>query len=220
MDDRNRLEETLRSIEAQATAFDAGDLGAAVGIAEGLRAIFHASPLNPSLLSRLNATYTRIASSVPKPPYPDDRFLPLVQVQVDLTKVEGKVVQASTDLASIMGSPRFAPVLGAHRDYRQVQAPDWWKSEPVFILNHSRVTRKDLTLWAVSSGRDLPAGETLPQLYEQLRGGKFVYVKLTMTGGGSVEAPVEDAQPAALRQVAHEIFKSGELRKLAGQVTR
>lgn len=215
MDDRSQLEDVLRTLEGRVAAYDAGDPTVATQIAEGLRRIFQPSPTAPSLLSRLNATYLRVASSVPKAPYPDDRFLPLIQAEIDLTSSQGQVLQASTDVASVMGRPRFKPAFGSSRHFRQVQAPDWWKNEPVFILDHSRITRKDLTLWAVSRGRELPPGEKPPQAYERLRQGRAVYLRLLLPNGVPVEAPIEDAQPAALRQVAHEVINSAELRKLA-----
>jgi hypothetical protein len=219
MDDHSQLDEELRTLAALAGAYDAGDPGAAVPIAEALRRVFQSSPAaaTPPLLARLGATYTRVASSVPKPPYPDDRFMPLVSVRVDLTAADGRVIQASTDLSTIMGSPRFSPVLGAVREFRQVQAPDWWRSEPVFVLGRSRVTRRDLALWAVSRGGGVPDGERLPQVYEQLRRGRPVYLKLTLSSGAPLDVPLDDAHPAALRQVAYEVSRSAALRNLAAR---
>ena len=66
MDDRSQLDEELRTLEALAREYDAGDAATVPGIAEGLRRIFQGSPSPPSILSRLSATYTRVASSVPR----------------------------------------------------------------------------------------------------------------------------------------------------------
>src|SRR5262245_23570743 len=80
----DELDGRLRAIEEAAAAIDAGDDGAAARAAEALLAVFQTGPGGPSLLSRLNATYAKVASTVPKPPYPQGKFAPLTDVLIDL----------------------------------------------------------------------------------------------------------------------------------------
>src|SRR4051812_40961994 len=86
------LGERLRAIETSAREIDAGGAAAAVGAAEAILTIFHQSHEASSLLSHLNASYVKLASSVPKPPHPHDKFSPLTDVRIDL----GGALSAST----------------------------------------------------------------------------------------------------------------------------
>lgn len=217
MDQQNPLDEEMRLLEASARGFDEGDVGEAVRIAESLWRIFHQSPASTPCLSRMGATYARVSSSVPKPPHPQNVFLALVNVTIELNAFETQVVQTTISPPEPLGSPRFTPVLGKVREFRSVQAPDWWKNEPVFIIDHSRVTRKDLALWAVCRNGELPEGEKLPRVYEAIQQGKAVSAAIPMANGAVVNVPFRDAHLAALRQMAYEVLRSPELLKLAGR---
>ena len=96
-DHRTQLDEQLRAIEEAARAIDAGEapLPAAGRIAAALAAVFQAEGTAPSLLSRAGGTYARLASSVPKPPYPQNLFLPVVQVTLQMGGGGGFVRQCA-----------------------------------------------------------------------------------------------------------------------------
>ncbi len=114
-----------------------GGLSAAPTIAERLEAIFGASP---TLLSHLGGTYVKLVSSVRKPPYPPGKYAPLTEVTIDL----GQSTGATTGQAAGFPAPGFRARLGSTRDDATVQTPDWWRSEPVFHVDHSKVTRRDV----------------------------------------------------------------------------
>src|SRR5487761_2312941 len=84
MSDREQLDECLNQIEAGCREFDAGDAGAAARIAGALRSIFHQEGATGALLPRMSGTYTKLASTVGKPPYPHGLYTPLTEVSIDL----------------------------------------------------------------------------------------------------------------------------------------
>jgi hypothetical protein len=217
MDDSKRLDETIRSIEDAAQAFDAGELAAAKRIAASLVAIFQASGSEPPLLTRLNATYARVASSVGKPPHPQDAYTPLTEVLIDLSAREEHIVSAAAGPLDNMAFPRFLPYRHRLRVYRQVQAPDWWKAEPVFLVDHSKITRKEVALWATGQEDGARFDERFGRLHtmilrRNIRGGAAASVSLP-----DMKMPTHIACLPALRQMAHEVLKSPEILKLAGR---
>ncbi len=213
----DELAERLREIEAAARGFDARDEKAAATIAGALLAIFQPADASPSLLSRLGATYVKVGSCVPKPPFPQDRFVPLTDVVVDLGS---GAHSATTGQAAGYPPPRFQPRLGSPRGFRSVQAPDWWRNEPVMLVGHSRVTRRDavslLTLAATGSD-DNPARSHLAEL---LVNAGWIGVRISPFGETVQDVPVYAAARAVVRQIAHEVLNSPELKKLAGQAAR
>jgi len=217
MEQPSDLDAELTRLDDASRAFDAGDGAAPAGIAASLRRVFHQARDAAPLLSRMKATYARVASCVPRPPYPQGVFLPLVNVSVNYNVLESQVVATTMGRPEPRDVPRFSPLLDRARAARSVQAPDWWKTEPVFIIAHSRVTRRDLALWAVSPGGVPPDGEKLPQVYEAIRRGEPVSVRVPLANGAMLDAPFADAHPAALRQVAYEVLRSPELLALAGR---
>lgn len=202
---RTQLDEHLRAIEAACREFDAGDPAGAARIAGEVVAVFQPAGAAPALLSRVGGTYARLASGVPKAPHPQHLFLPLVHVSQQMGPHGGYVVQASTGPAGLTEPPRCRAPLGRVASFRQVQAPDWWKTEPVMVIDHSKITRKDLALGAV-------AGEAEP-----IREGRLLKIHIPMNYGVTLEVPWHDARCAALRQIAHELLGSPELLKLAGR---
>lgn len=207
-DPRTQLDEQLRALESACRAFDEGDATAADQIAAALVALFQPTGTAPSLLGRAGGTYARLASSIPKPPHPQDFFLPLVNVSQSLGSAGGYVVQASTGPAGLTEPPRCRPPLGRVSTFRQVQAPDWWKTEPAALLDHSKLTRRDLALSAL-------ADEAQPT-----RDGRPLKLQATLAYGATLEVPWPAARGAALRQVGHEVLGSLELLTLAGRKTR
>lgn len=218
IDPRQALDEQLREIEAASREFDAGQPASATRIAAVLKAIFHPEGTAPSLLSRLGGTYTRLASTVPKTGHPDRLFVPLVRITLDLKNQFGVVFEATTGPTGLSSVPVARPALGKVSSFRQVQAPDWWKNEPVFIIDHSRLTRRDLALWGCRPEGEADAAEKLPKVLEELRSGLPVALKFEGAYGIEVEAPLRQAAFAAIRQLAHEILGSPEFVKLSGRV--
>ena len=204
---RAALDEQLRAIEAACRDLDAGAPAAAVSIAEGLVGLFQPVGPAPSLLGRAGGTYARLASSVPRAPHPQHLFLPLVNITLPLGSHGGYVIQASTGPAGLSETPRCNAPLGRVSAFRQVQAPDWWKNEPVMVIDHSKITRKDLALGAV-------AGQSEPTREGQARP---LQIHIPMNYGVVIEVRWVDARSAALRQIAHELLGSPELLELTGR---
>jgi hypothetical protein len=210
MSDREQLDECLKRLEAGCQEFDAGNAGAARRIASALRAVFHQEGEAGSLLSRLSGTYTKLASTVAKPPYPPGLYAPLTEIMIDLG--------VSTHTVSSFGNaggaepPRLKARLGRADRFRHVQAPDWWKSEPAFLVDHSKATRRDVVVWA-SSQESTDASPLTPLLLKA----KLTGLRGSASGGFHTVVPTSAAHAAALRQIAHEVLNSPELLKLAGR---
>jgi hypothetical protein len=140
-----QLNNELRSIEASASAYDAGNQDEAVRIATSLIAIAHHTGPTTSLLAHLRARLTRLMTSVDKPPYPQDFYSPLADV---LDKFHFPAIHVAAQPTAAIEPTRFRPMLERKKLTRQVQAPDWWGSEPVIIQHGKKVTRKVIALWA------------------------------------------------------------------------
>jgi hypothetical protein len=193
-----QLDQQLRDIEASAREYDAGNKDAAIRIARCLRQIFDHTAKSTSLLAQLQARFTRLLSSVDKPPYPQERYSPLAEIEVKFT-FPAIHTGARPQNQPIVDPPAYRPMLERKKLTRQVQAPDWWGNEPVMIVQRKKVTRKAIVLGtsAGETGSDGPG---------------------TMLGESPGSAPkVDDAHFAALRQMAYEVLKSPELLKLAGR---
>jgi hypothetical protein len=164
-----------------------------------LKAIFQITPESPSLLAQLQARLTRLLTSVDKPPYPQDWYSPLAQMEGTFHYPEIHAgASARNQAISVVGSPRFRPSLDRKKLTRQVQAPEWWGNEPVIIVRGKKITRKDIVL-ATSSGT---AGTEAPPPREK--------------NPALADLRVAAAQFPALRQIAFEVLNSPELLKLAG----
>jgi len=214
MSDRDELDGRLKEIEAACHEYDAKNVAAGAKIARALRAIFHqeAGSSAAPLLSRLSGTYTKLASSVAKSPYPPGLYAPMFNVEVNIGAVSQHVVSSSGNAGGI-DPPSFIPRLGRADKFRQVQAPDWWKSEPIFVVDHSKATRRDVVLWP-STPEGTPAADASP-LFPLLIKAKLTGLRGHSQGGFQQVVPLTEAHAAALRQMAHEVMNSPELKKLA-----
>jgi len=197
----------LRTIEAAAAAIDAGDQAAARQAAEALLSVFQPPAGATSILSRLGGTYVKIVSAVSKPPYPQGKFAPLTDVLVDLNSVG-----AATGQAAGFPPPTFRPRLGPTRNLRTVQAPDWWKSEPVFLVDHSKATRRDVVQTAAYAS-DAAASH----LADLLTRAGWTGMSTSAFAEYTQHVPVRAAASAAVRQIVHEVLNSPEVLKLAGR---
>ena len=217
MSDRDELDRRLNEIETACKAYDGGDLSAGKKIAQSLRAIFHqeVGSTTAPLLSRLSGTYTKLASSVVKPPYPQGLYSPLMNFELELGAVSQHVVSSSGNAGGVE-PPGIKPRLGRADKFRQVQAPDWWKSEPVFLIDHSKATRRDCVIWGSGAGPD-GATESMVSapLFPLLLKAKLTGLRGSAQGGFHQIVPIHEAHGAAARQIAHEVLNSPELKKLA-----
>jgi hypothetical protein len=140
-----QLAEQLRAIEISATAYDAGNKDEAVPIAKSLMAIMHHTGQTTSLLAHLRARLTRLFTTVDKPPYPQDWYSPMAEIE---GKFQFRAIDAAAQPSTYIEPTHFRPMLERKKLTRQVQAPEWWGNEPVFIQHGKKTTRKVIALWA------------------------------------------------------------------------
>jgi hypothetical protein len=140
-----QLLEQVELIEASARAFDAGNKDAANQIARSLRAIFHQTASSNSLLAEVRGRFIRLLTSVEKPPYPQDWYSPMAEIE---GKFHFPAIHVGAQPSSVKEPPRFRPMLESKKLTRQVQAPDWWGNEPALIEQGKKVTRKVIVLRA------------------------------------------------------------------------
>jgi hypothetical protein len=145
-----QLDKELQSIEKAASAYDAGNKDEAFRIAASLVAIAHHTGPTTSLLAHLRARLTRLMTTVDKPPYPQDWYSPMAEIE---GKFHFQAIHVAAQPTTVIEPTRFQPVLERKKLIRQVQAPEWWGNEPVIIQHGRKVTRKVIALWALD-----PAG--------------------------------------------------------------
>jgi hypothetical protein len=212
-----QLDKQLRYIDTSAGGYDAGEKDEAIRIGTSLRVIFHQTQASTSLLRHLGGTYTRIMTSLTKPPYPQDWFSPLAVVcgTVHIPEHHRKDCPHHQP-PTFIGPTYYRPFLDGVRLARQVQAPDWWGNEPAMILHHRKTTRKDVVLWAANKDGGAHVDEKLPIDYVHLSN----CIKIGISNDPTDEAKFQtakDAHLAMLRQMAHEVLKSPDLLKLSGR---
>jgi hypothetical protein len=144
-----QLDHQLRTIETSASAYDSGNKDEAVPIAKSLIAILHHTGQTTSLLAHLRARLTRLFTTVDKPPYPQDWYSPMAEIE---GKFHFRAIDAAARPSTVIEPTRFRPMLERKKLTRQVQAPEWWGSEPVIIQHGKKTTRKVIALWAPEAG--------------------------------------------------------------------
>jgi hypothetical protein len=210
-----RLDEKLRQLEAATRDYDGGTVDDAVRIATSLRAIFHQTRQTTSLLGQLQARLVKVMTSVDKPPYPQDWYSPLADIEAMFDYKQ--IVVGPSPLhqpPNALEPTRYRPMLDRKKLTRQVQAAEWWGNEPVIIMHGKKTTRKDIVLWAANGARgsdDVASpGADRPHLAKRVK----IAIDRDLIGP---EIKVKDAYFAALWQMAYEVLKSPELTKLARQ---
>ena len=213
-----QLDRQLRYIETSAREYDQGNKEEAIRIATNLRVIFHNTAASTSLLAHLQARLTKIMTTLGGPPYPRDSFLPMGSIRINMKNqhVHSKDCLCYEPL-ELSKQPTFEPWLDKKPLARQVQATDWWSSEPVIILHGRKSLRKDVVLWAANKDGGAHVDAALPEDYLHLS--SCISVAVHVPGGEDekVEGKPDDVHFALLRQMAHEVLRSPELHKLAGR---
>jgi hypothetical protein len=140
-----QLDKQLRDIETFAREYDEGNKDAAIKIATSLREIFHHTAQSTSLLAHLRGRFIRLLTSVEKPPYPQDSYLPMAEIE---GKFQFPAIHVGAQPVTIVEPPKYRAMLERKKLTRQVQAPDWWGNEPAIIQGGKKATRKVIALWA------------------------------------------------------------------------
>jgi hypothetical protein len=213
-----QLDKQLRYIATSCREFDDGNHDEAIRIATSLRVIFHQTGKSTSLLTHLSATYTRIRTSVFKPPYPQDWFSPLASIKTKV-HVDKNRVKTPPDASplEVVSPPTYRPLINKVPFKRYISAPDWWGSEPAMIFHKKKITRKDIVLWAANKDGGAHVDDTLPADYIHIN--NCIQIGVNMSGADShrVTITAKDAHFAALRQMGFEVLESPDLLTLAGR---
>jgi hypothetical protein len=179
-----QLDRQLREIETSAGEYDAGNKDAAIRIAASLREIFHQTGQSTCLLAHLRGRFIRLLTSVEKPPYPQEWYSPLAEIE---NKFSFPAIHATArpQDQSIIEPPTFRPMLERKKLTRQVQAPDWWGNEPAIIQHGKKATRKVIALWAADAGgpeikaNDVHVAALRQMAYEVLKSSELVKLART-----------------------------------------
>jgi hypothetical protein len=99
----------------------------------------------------------------------------------------------------------------------QTMVFDWWESEAICQVEHVKVRRRDLVLHAANAAGEAHVEETFPPQNRWLLEGNGWRTMIRPVQGPEREILLYHALPAALRQIAHEVLNSPELRSLAGR---
>lgn len=185
----------IEAVEAAASAYDRGATAEASRIAAALRAIFGREGPADGLLARAGGRFARVLTTARKPPAGARHWPALV----------------TWSLRPEHSAFLCEPCLGRPRDGRPVSPSYWWEEEPVYLHDALKFRRRDLVLHAAD-----PSGSALPDRYRAVLDSGSWSATLRPPGGGERVIVVFDGPPAALRQMAHEVLNSPEVRALAG----
>ncbi len=108
-----------------------------------------------------------------------------------------------------------APKLGTPRNKRFVAYDFWWNGDCVYLSGQTKLKRRDLVLHAASRAEGATRAEELPESYPLLIEGNPWRALTRRPGMADSEVAVYHGHLASLRQVAHEVLNSPELRALA-----
>jgi len=190
----DKLREQLRFIERSCAAFDGGNEEEALRIATALRVIFHNTQKSTSLIAHLGLNGARMLSS--------SRGLgnhyDYVSIRFDLSSPE---------------PVKATPILGA--GFRELPVSAWWSTEPVFVHDGDRFSRKMIVLAAVNKDGGAHVDDTLDRFYAALSAGKDgfgVTGNLTFAGAPPFKQGVthyaKNSHLALIRQFGHETMIS------------
>jgi hypothetical protein len=95
----------------------------------------------------LKARFIRLSTSVEKPPYPQEWYSPMAEIEKKFSFPPIHTAARPQD-QPIVEPPTYRPMLERKKLTRQVQAPDWWGNEPAIIRQGKKLTRKVIVLAA------------------------------------------------------------------------
>ena len=215
VDYAQQLDEQLHHLETSTGNYDAGTVDDAIRIATSLRLIFHQTGQIPSLLAQLQARLTKVMTSVEKPPYPQDWYFPMADIEGRFHYKEIVVGASPLQQSMNVNEPtRYRPMLDRKKLLRQIQATEWWGHEPVFIGQGKKTTRKDIALWACRKNGDGDNNDDETTSADKPYRAQSARTAINRDLIGP-DMKVKDAYCAALWQMAHEVLKSPDLIMIA-----
>lgn len=116
------------------------------------------------------------------------------------------------ELAPVAGIIRFRPALSMDETHL-LDLKNWWDGEVIFRARESKITRKNLTLWA----RNTDGGahiQSKHRTYQWLFSGGGWSMSLKPDGREPREVTAKNGHLAALRQIAFEVIHSYSVKSL------
>lgn len=202
MDCVTQLRKQLQFLETSCDAYDAGNKDEAVRIATVLRVLFHQTQQSTSLLTHLNAPYTKLLSTCEKIP-PGRTFWP------NLTVIK---------ISPVLRMAEFAPKLDSAQSKNFVSFGQWWRYEKVYLLGSLDLNRKDLVLAAANKDGGAHVAHSLDPRYENLLNGADSKMTLNLPGGDE-DIPFQFGHLSALRQMGYEVLNSPDLVSLGANTS-
>lgn len=197
MDYKAHLRKQLGFLQRSCAAYDEGHTDEAIRIAIVIRILIHQGGWT-SLLQHLDATTINLRSTPGESPSGNV----LMYFGLGLFELRG-------------GKGAYRPELGDGPPIsRLIPVAEWW-DEIVFIVNGTRLRRRDIVLGAAHKDGGAHVGAKLTPEYEALALdgalGNFEY----LSPEGIYTQPITDSHLVALRQMGWELLNSPDLLGLA-----
>lgn len=204
MDHPARLQQQLVLLETLCRRYDAESRDDAIPMAAPMTAIFHHSGWMTSLLTLLGKRHISLLSTCTKKPENSTG-----------TSWQGLVAWELNPQTMVFDCvPKFDSTKKTHRS---VKVDYWWDSEAICQVEHVKVRRRDLVLHAANLGGEAHVQETFPAQNRWLLEGNGWRTMFRPAQGPEREIVLYHALPAALRQIAHEVLNSPELRSITAR---
>ncbi len=197
VDFRQHLARQLDFLRASAAAYDAGYRDEAYRIAVVLRVLIHQTRTSTSLLRHLGAESVPLLSTT-EPASPTAIFYD----GLSLIAVQGG-----------SGDVTVGPALDQAHTRGFVAALDWW-TEELFVLNTTRLSRKNIVLSAANQDGGAHVDAQLDLQYAEFKQGIW-----SGPQDPSVTYDIPEPQLVFLRQMAYEILNSPSLGDLVANGT-
>jgi hypothetical protein len=188
----DHLNEQLHFLESSAGAFDKGFDGEAKRLAVAIRVLVHDTSKSRSLLGQLGRLQSQkfVDTALPEVPGNVGTYSGLLSISADQTGAK-----YTPHLDDVPAAPR------------QIDFPDWWTNQPVFIDSAKRkFSRKDLVLAAANQDGGAHVDPALDESYMQLS--KKNSLNWFSGQNGKDFVPIPAPERVAIRQIAHEILKT------------
>ncbi len=194
---KQHLRQQLGFLERSCAAYDEGHTDEAIRMATVLRVLLHHTKHSTSLLVHLAASSINLTDTCPP--------------------LSPKAVMYHGMGMHILGGGRsqFVPNLDKTPIAQPVNADHWW-NQIVYVLDSStRLSRRDIVLAAANKDGGAHVDANLTPDYQRLASDGAIGSYVLKVEGNEQRRPVTDVHLVCIRQMAHEILASPELRALA-----
>lgn len=201
---REQLRMQLGFLERSCASYDDGYVDEALRIAVVARTLVHQTKNSTSLLTHLGASEVRLLST---------------SMNIVARFASGDPFYGGAKMPRFfngMGSYRpgsdspYVPKLGDAYTKEYVLIVDWWE-QPVMILQHVPLTRRDVVLTAANKDGGAHVDAKLTPEYEALIAPGSVGTLIREVDGGVSATPVTNGHLVALRQMGYELLNSPDL---------